>query len=79
MNGDINVRQVNRDEMLANSRPVAGNMPYQSPDTANFGILNKNSNQLYSTIQMDRNTTETNDIKTMLKSNPFVVDYRSSL
>jgi hypothetical protein len=54
-------------------------MPYQSPDTANFGILNKNSNQLYSTIQMDRNTTETNDIKSMLKSNPFVVDYRSSL
>jgi len=79
MNGDVNVRQVNRDELLSNNRSVAGNMPYQSPDIANFGVLNNNSNQLYSTIQMERQNNDTNDIKTMLKSNPFVVDYRSSL
>jgi hypothetical protein len=79
MNGDVNVRQVNRDELLTNNRSVAGNMPYQSPNIANFGVLNHNSNQLQSTIQMDRNTSDTNDIKKMLKSNPFVVDYRSSL
>jgi len=70
---------VNRDELLANNRSVAGNMPYQSPGVANFGVLNNNSNQLHSTIQMERNASDGNDIKSMLKSNPFVVDYRSSL
>ena len=76
MNGDINMRQVDRDGMLKNNRAAIGTMPRQSPDVNNIGRPSGNSNQLYSTLQMDRNTP---DITSMLKSNPYVVDYRSAL
>jgi hypothetical protein len=76
MNGDINMRQVSRDNMLKNERAVIGTMPYQSPDTMNMGRVAGNGNTLYSNIQMDRNTP---DIHSALKSNPYVVDYRSML
>jgi len=77
MNGDINVTQAKRDEMLLNNRPIAGNMPYATPDITNFGIINNNGNSLYSNIHTDRNSSI--DVTSMLKSNPFVLDYRSSL
>jgi hypothetical protein len=51
-------------------------MPYQSPDTMNMGRTAGSSNNLYANINMDRNTS---DITSMLKSNPYVVDYRSAL
>jgi len=76
MNSDINMRQVSRDNMLKNERGVIATMPYQSPDVMNMGNKVSSSNQLYSNIQMDRNTP---DITSMLKSNPYVVDYRSAL
>lgn len=76
MNGDINMRQISRDDMLQNNRAVIGKMPNQIPDPINMGQSAGNTNQLYSTIQMDRNTP---DITNMLKSNPYVVDYRSAL
>ena len=76
MNGDINMRQVSRDNMLKNERAVIGTMPYQSPDPMNMGRVAGNGNTLYSNIQMDRNTP---DIHSALKSNPYVVDYRSML
>lgn len=76
MNGDVNVRQSNRDEMLVNNRDVIATMPYQTPEVTNFGTLNNSGNSLYSNIQIDRNDI---DIKTMLQSNPFVLDYKKSL
>lgn len=76
MNGDINMRQDNRDVALKNTRAVSGTMPYQSPGVENMGRLAGNQNSLYSTIQLDRNTS---DMTEMLKSNPFVVDYRNSI
>jgi hypothetical protein len=76
MNGDINMRQVSRDNMLKNERAAIGTMPYQSPDPINMGRVAGNGNTLYSNIQMDRNTP---DIQSALKSNPYVVDYRSML
>jgi len=76
MNGDINMRQVSRDNMLKNERAAIGTMPYQSPDPINMGRVAGNGNSLYSNIQMDRNTP---DIHSALKSNPYVVDYRSML
>jgi hypothetical protein len=76
MNGDINMRQVSRDNMLKNERAAIGTMPYQSPDPINMGRVGGNGNTLYSNIQMDRNTP---DIHSALKSNPYVVDYRSML
>ena len=76
MNGDINMRQVSRDNMLKNERAVIGTMPYQSPDPINMGRVAGNGNTLYSNIQMDRNTP---DIQSALKSNPYVVDYRNML
>jgi hypothetical protein len=76
MNGDMNVRQANRDEMLVNNREVLGDMPYQTPSVGSYGTLNNNGNSLYSNIQMDRNTS---DITSMLSSNPFVVDYKKML
>jgi len=76
MNGDINMRQVSRDNYLKNERGVIGTMPYQSPDLVNFGQPSGNTNTLYSNIHMDRNTP---DITNMLKSNPYVNDYKSIL
>jgi hypothetical protein len=76
MNGDINMRQVSRDNILKNERGVIATMPYQSPDVMNMGKTAGSSNNLYSNIQIDRNTP---DITSMLKSNPYVVDYRSAL
>jgi hypothetical protein len=76
MNGDINMRQVSRDDMLKNQRAAIGSMPGQIPDSSSMGRPSGNQNQLYSSIQTDRNTP---DITSMLKSNPYVVDYRSAL
>jgi hypothetical protein len=76
MNSDINMRQVSRDNMLENNRAVIATMPYQSPDPTNMGRTAGSSNNLYANINMDRNTS---DITSMLKSNPYVVDYRSAL
>jgi hypothetical protein len=76
MNSDINMRQPSRDDYLKNSRAAIGTMPYQSPDITNMGRLSGNSNELYSNINMDRNTP---DITSMLKANPYVVDYRKAL
>jgi hypothetical protein len=75
-NGDINMRQISRDNVLKNDRGVIGTMPYQAPDVMNFGRPAGSTNNLYSNIQMDRNTS---DITSMLKSNPYVVDYKSAL
>jgi len=76
LNSDINMRQVSRDNMLLNERAVIGTMPYQSPDITNIGRAAGSSNNLYANINVDRNTP---DITSMLKSNPYVVDYRSAL
>jgi len=76
LNSDINMRQVSRDNMLVNNRAVIGTMPYQSPDLMNSGRSAGTTNSLYANLNVDRNTP---DITSMLKSNPYVVDYRSAL
>lgn len=76
MNGNINMEQNNRDDMLKNNRALIGSMPNQVPHADLMGRPSGTSNQLYSNIQMDRNTP---DITSALKSNPYVVDYRSML
>lgn len=76
LNGDVNMRQVDRDSMLKNQRAVMGTMPNQIPDPINMGRPSGNTNSLYSNIGLDRNTSE---ITQMLKSNPYVVDYKSAL
>jgi Family of unknown function (DUF5899) len=76
LNSDINMRQVSRDNILKNERGVIATMPYQSPDVMNMGRTAGTSNNLYANINMDRNSS---DITSMLKSNPYVVDYRKAL
>lgn len=76
MNGSINMQQNDRDHMLKNSRALIGSMPNQIPNADIMGKPSGFSNQLYSNIQMDRNTP---DITSALKSNPYVVDYRKVL
>jgi hypothetical protein len=76
LNSDINMRQAPRDEYLKNNRPVSGTMPYLSPDASTMGSASGSVNSLYSNIQLDRNTP---DIVDMLKSNPYVVDYKNAL
>jgi hypothetical protein len=76
LNSDINMRQAPRDEYLKNNRPVSGTMPYLSPDASTMGSASGSINSLYSNIQLDRNTP---DIVDMLKSNPYVVDYKNAL
>jgi hypothetical protein len=75
MNGNINMRQVSRDDFLKNNRPVTATMPYQSADVANMGQL-QGHNNLYQGIQMDRNN---GDILDALKGNPYVVNYKNAL
>jgi hypothetical protein len=75
LNSDINMRQVSRDEYLKNSRVVVPKMPAQSIDVANMGQL-QGQNNLYQGIQMDRNSS---DIYDVLKSNPYVVNYKNAL
>jgi len=73
LNGDINMTQKSRDEMLKNQRAVIGLMPTQIPDSSIIGKHSGMSNQLYSNINLDRNTP---DITSMLKSNPYVINYQ---
>jgi hypothetical protein len=76
MNDKINVRQVSRDEKLKNTRPVAGTMPYRSPDISSMGRLSGNEKSLYSNIQTDRTKPE---FLNNLHSNPYVLDHRKGL
>lgn len=71
MNGNINMRQINRDQALANHRAVAPMMPYQTPDASNMGRLAGNQgSSLYQNIQLDRNTPE---VLSALSGNPFAL------
>lgn len=76
LNGDVNMRQVGRDNLLKSNRAVIGTMPNQTPDSNLMGRVAGNSNSLYQNINLDRNTP---DITSMLQSNPYVVDYKRSL
>ena len=72
MNGNINMRQVERDSSLANRRAVAPMMPYQSPDVANMGrVAGNQGSSLYQNIQLDRNSPE---VLSALSSNPFALN-----
>jgi hypothetical protein len=71
MNGDINMRQANRDSSLVINRAVAPMMPYQTPDIANMGKLSGNpGSSLYQNIQLDRNSPE---VLSALSGNPFAL------
>jgi len=71
MNGDINMRQVDRDSYLINNRAVAPTMPYQTPDIANIGRLaGSQGSSLYQNIQLDRNSPE---VLSALSGNPFAL------
>lgn len=76
LNGQVNMRQANRDAGLKNTRSVIGDMPYQSPGVESMGRVAGNTNELYSGIQNDRNTP---DIMDALKGNPYIVNYKSGL
>ncbi len=75
MNGDINMRQVERDQYLKMNRSVAPTMPYQSPNVDNMGRLQGNDG-LYSTIQMDRTNPE---IMNALQKNPYALSVTRGL
>jgi hypothetical protein len=71
MNGNINMRQANRDSSLVVNRAVAPMMPYQTPDIANMGKLSGNpGSSLYQNIQLDRNSPE---VLSALSGNPFAL------
>jgi hypothetical protein len=71
MNGDINMRQVERDSSLINNRAVAPTMPYQTPNVANMGRLaGSQGSSLYQNIQLERNTP---DVLSALSGNPFAL------
>jgi hypothetical protein len=69
LNGDINMRQNDRDRNLKMNRAVAPTMPYQSPDMANMGSLQGTNSMLRTnTIQLDRSNPE---ILNQLQGNPY--------
>jgi hypothetical protein len=69
LNSNINMKSTPKDNYLVNNRSVAPMMPYQTPDTGNFGTL-QGSNTLYSNIQLDRSNPE---ILSSLKQNPYAL------
>jgi hypothetical protein len=75
MNGDINMRQVERDHHLKMNRAAVPTMPYQTPNIDNLGILQGNDG-LYSTIQMDRTNP---DIMNALQKNPYALSVMGGL
>lgn len=75
-NSNINMKQHDRDTVLKNKRPLAGNGPSRIPTTENFGQLAGKDNSLYSNIQMDRTNA---DLLKALKTNPYVTNYRNAL
>ena len=76
LNSNVNLENANRDHLLKNSRPLSGNMPYQSPGVDGMGQLAGSSNQLYSNIQLDRSNP---DILSQLKGNPYTLNHVSAL
>ena len=75
MNSNINMSAKAREVPLKNTRSVAPNMPYQSPDASTFGKL-QGTNNLYSNIQLDRNEPSILD---SLKGNPFALSVTKGL
>ena len=77
MNGDINMRQVDRDSSLINNRSIAPTMPYQTPDVANMGRLaGSQGSSLYTNIQLDRTTP---DVLSALSSNPYALSVSNGI
>ena len=76
VNNDLNIRNKDKHISFKNDRAIVGKMPSQAPDMEHMGRLAGSENALYSNIQMDRNS---GDITEMLKSNPYVTDYKTAL
>jgi|UniRef100_A0A6C0IQM6 hypothetical protein len=75
-NNDLNIRQKDKNAFLKNDRAISGGMPSQIPEAGNMGRMSGTENALYSNIQMDRTNTDVTD---MLKSNPYVTNYKNAL
>lgn len=76
LNNDINMRQKDQDNMLKNRRDIAGSMAYNTPDSLNMGQMSGQGTKAFTTINEDRIKPDINDV---LKSNPYVVDYKNAL
>lgn len=69
MNANMNMKSKPKEHIMKNNREVAPTMPYQTPDIANFGMLQGNSG-LYQGAQLDRTDPS---LLTALKSNPYAL------
>ena len=76
MNSNINMTAKAKDVGLTNNRQVMPSMPYESPSAQSMGKMQGSGNNLYQSIQMDRNNP---DVMTALKSNPYTLDVRGGL
>lgn len=76
LNNDINMRQKDQDNMLKNRRDIAGSMAYNTPDSFNMGQMSGQGTKAFTTINEERIKPDINDV---LKSNPYVVDYKNAL
>jgi len=69
MNANMNMKSKPKENIMKNNREVAPTMPYQTPDIANFGMLQGNPG-LYQGAQLDRSDPA---LLTALKSNPYAL------
>lgn len=76
LNNDINMRQNDQDHMLKNRRDIAGSMAYNTPDSFNMGQMSGQGAKAFTTINEERIKPDINEV---LKSNPYVVDYKNAL
>jgi hypothetical protein len=69
LNNYINQRSADKDSYLKNTREVAPQMPYETPNITGFGKL-QGTNPVYQNIQLDRND---GSVLTSLKGNPYAL------
>jgi hypothetical protein len=74
MNGNMNMKSKPKENFMKNTREVAPTMPYQTPDIANFGMLQGNSG-LYQGAQLDRADPS---LLNALQSNPYALSVTSA-
>jgi hypothetical protein len=77
LNNEINMHNNDKDAMLHNKRDITGGMSYNTPDASHMGRLAGQEKKSANTITKERH--DTHDITSMLKSNPYVVDFKNAL
>jgi hypothetical protein len=74
LNGNVNMKSKPKETTMKNTREIAPTMPSQTPDIANFGML-QGSSGLYQGASLDRTDPS---LLSALKSNPYALSVENA-